>query len=591
MAEENASLDRISYANVYRDDGKTLTKVKEDVPIGTNVIYDPVEGKDDSNNNLSQGVLTATKDEDGTITLENHPTVQVSDAGVLDGKVGLAEKGVALEQKYIMSVGFKQDGDKKNLYKNDSSAADTEISLLPTLKIQKNKSSVRMELKAGTISSYNSNLNGFSDDVFRPIWINVDGAGRIGTNEKDNLPSIDYNPSSDNFNSTRVVLGPTTIVGTTTSGGSNGPWLGLRDVSSGVNRSLLALGVDVRTSQDTNTKQYKKKYGYINLYKWDGKGKIITDSTGAKTTLNNKMVCSIYGGQYDEGVQIVPRQCYRYITEDEPDDLNEDFSAGSIGQSIHRFKNAWIDNLHGGWTPRNLVLPNNNDVKTLRGWALYMGTTAMTISAATGRAVNSAKARRISNLPDDSVNGVYIILGNKEIFIRYGSIYQNTETRIYVRTMILNEDGNNTSNRWRGPLGTTIWHKNYTNNKPQGNLNTSYTTVPRISLSGASRKFIIEQEYIDIYADSTCQTPLHLGLHSSTIKEKCGHTGQNDTIIYNTAVAHPFHIHRDKIDYQLYFGLTSDGRVVYYGANIYTKNEKGNTVTSIPTSLTFKTYY
>ena len=142
---DNASLTKIEKVNVYKEgeikfteqidaEGnksyiaeKTHELIKENVPVGTNVIYNPSAEESPA----AKGIISAEKGEDGTITLKNHPKVTISENGILDSKDGLSEGGTKLEKLYAKSVGFKKDPDNDNyqlIQKNPSGLVNNNVS-------------------------------------------------------------------------------------------------------------------------------------------------------------------------------------------------------------------------------------------------------------------------------------------------------------------------------------------------------------------------------------------------------------------------------------------------------------------------------
>ena len=165
---DNASLTKIEKVNVYKEgeikfteqidaEGnksyiaeKTHELIKENVPVGTNVIYNPSAEE----NPAAKGIISAEKGKDGTITLKNHPKITISENGILDGKDGLSEGGTKLEKLYAKSVGFKKDPDNDNyqlIQKNTSGLVNDNVSIQPTMTIAKFDDK-------GVVSEYNMEI-------------------------------------------------------------------------------------------------------------------------------------------------------------------------------------------------------------------------------------------------------------------------------------------------------------------------------------------------------------------------------------------------------------------------------------------------
>lgn len=518
---DNASLTKIEKVNVYKEgevkfieqidaEGnksyiaeKTHELIKENVPVGTNVIYNPSAEESPAAN----GIISAEKSEDGTITLKNHPKITISENGILDGKDGLSEGGTKLEKLYAKNVGFKKDPNNDNyqlIQKNPSGLVNDNVSIQPTMTIAKfdNKgvvSNYKMEIKSNSIMAHD-------DKYIRPIYINVQGIGNIASRNKDNVPGFHYKESdtTSNYNSTGVVLAPTTITGLTMDSKDYDPALRFLDRSEGVGRSLLSLGVDIRKI-DYN--KDSRQYGYMNIYKWDPKYN------------NNKggplMVGSIYGGVGDGGFTIIPRKCYTYDKNQIPDDINKDFSDGQLGSERHRFKHVFADKIHGNITPKTFSLAegtalikektnSENSKVSLATFSSYVNDIPIYITEALG------KSGKISNMPHNAVNGVYFKIGvSKEFFIRGGTIDGKTDEYIYVKNVQL--DDKKPETKWHGPIGCTIWNKNIGKGYP---LNVNNQALVYINYKPYLE---IYQDYVDIFLDSKGQSPLILGLKCSDI--------------------------------------------------------------------------
>lgn len=558
---DNASLTKIEKVNVYKEgeikfteqidaEGnksyiaeKTHELIKENVPVGTNVIYNPSAEESPAAN----GIISAEKSEDGTITLKNHPKITIDENGILDGKDGLSEGGTQLKDIYIKNVGFIKDTDNDNyqlIQKNPSGLVNNNVSVQPTMTIAKfnNKgvvSDYKMEIKSNSIMAHKA-------DYIRPIYINVQGIGSIANREEDNVPGFHYIESDTNgdYNSTGVVLAPTTITGLTMDGEDHGPAMRFLDRSKDVGRSLLSLGVDIRKiDYNKNSRQY----GFMNVYKWDPK---YNENKGGPL-----MVGSIYGGVGDDGFTILPRKCYTYDKNQVPDDIDQDFSDGQIGTEIHRFKHVFADKIHGNITPKSFSFAegmalikkrtNSENPVSLATFSSFVNDLPIYI---TGELGNSKK---ISNMPHNAANGFYFKLGGlKEFFIRGGTIDGKTDEYIYVKNVQL--DPNKPETKWHGPIGCTLWKKGLTNIQPIGvdtnkKIYTKY--VPKLE---------IYQDYIDIFLDNSGRKPLHLGLHCSTILGNLEGKAANAVYEHTNTV--------DNITYHLYFAKSKGkGQIVFLG--------------------------
>lgn len=536
---DNASLTKIEKVNVYKEgeikfteqidaEGnksyiaeKTHELIKENVPVGTNVIYNPSAEESPA----ADGIISAEKSEDGTITLKNHPKITIDENGILDGKDGLSEGGTQLKNIYIKNVGFIKDTDNDNyqlIQKNPSGLVNNNVSIQPTMTIAKFNdkgvvSDYKMEIKSNSIMAHKA-------EYIRPIYINVQGIGSIANREEDNVPGFHYveSDTSGDYNSTGVVLAPTTITGLTMDGKDQGPAMRFLDRSEGIGRSLLSLGVDIRKI-DYN--KDSRQYGFMNVYKWDPK---YNENEGGPL-----MVGSIYGGVGNDGFTILPRKCYTYDKNQVPDDINKDFSDGQLGSEIHRFKHVFADKIHGNITPKGYDLAAG---KTL----IKMGTGSETPNVSLAAFSSFAndlpiyiteelgKSGKILNMPHNAVNGFYFKLGgSKEFFIRSGTTDGKTDEYIYVKNV--------TGTRWHGPIGCTLWNKGLKNILPK------YVDTVKKIYTKYDPVLEIYQDYIDIFLDDTGRQPLHLGLHCSNIlsnlKGKAGnaiyeHTNTINNITY-----------------------------------------------------------
>lgn len=558
---DNASLTKIEKVNVYKEgeikfteqidaEGnksyiaeKTHELIKENVPVGTNVIYNPSAEESPA----ADGIISAEKSEDGTIILKNHPKITIDENGILDGKDGLSEGGTQLKDIYIKNVGFIKDTDNDNyqlIQKNPSGLVNNNVSIQPTMTIAKfnNKgvvSDYKMEIKSNSIMAHKA-------DYIRPIYINVQGIGSIANREEDNVPGFHYIESDTNgdYNSTGVVLAPTTITGLTMDGKDHGPAMRFLDRSEGINRSLLSLGVDIRKI-DYN--KGSRQHGFMNVYKWDPKYN--------KNKGGPLMVGSISGGVGDNGFTILPRKCYTYDKNQIPDDINKDFSEGQLGSSVHRFKHVFADKIHGNITPKSFSLAestalikrktNSDNPVSLATFSSFVNDLPIYITEELG------KSGKISNMPHNAVNGFYFKLGGlKEFFIRGGTPDGKTDEYIYVKNVQL--DDKKPETKWHGPIGCTLWKKGLKNIMPR-NVNiikkiyTKYTPILEIY-----------QDYIDIFLDDTGRRPLHLGLHCSTI------LGNLEGKATNAIYEHTNII--NNIPYYLYFAVSRDKRkIAFFG--------------------------
>ena len=559
---DNASLTKIEKVNVYKEgeikfteqidaEGnksyiaeKTHELIKENVPVGTNVIYNPSAEESPA----AKGIISAEKSENGTITLKNHPKITISENGILDSKDGLSEGGTKLEKLYAKNVGFKKDPDNDNyqlIQKNPSGLVNNNVSIQPTMTIAKFDdkgvvSNYKMEIKSNSIMAHD-------DKYIRPIYINVQGIGNIESRNKDNVPGFHYKESdtTSNYNSTGVVLAPTTITGLTMDGKDQNPVLRFLDRSEGVGRSLLSLGVDIRK---IDYDKHSRQYGYMDIYKWD------------PTYNNNKggplMVGSIYGGVGDDGFTIVPRKCYTYDKNQVPDDINKDFSDGQLGSARHRFKHVFADKIHGNIIPKTFSLAegaalikekthSENSKVSLATFSSYVNDIPIYITEALG------KSGKISNMPHDAVNGVYFKIGSlKEFFIRGGTIDGRTDEYIYVKNVQL--DDKKPETKWHGPIGCTLWNKGLTNLFPA-----SIDPIKKI-YTKYKPKLEIYQDCIDIFLDNSGKQPLHLGLHCSTILSNLKNKASNAIFELTNTV--------NKVTYRLYFAKSKGkGQIVFLG--------------------------
>lgn len=559
---DNASLTKIEKVNVYKEgeikfteqidaEGnksyiaeKTHELIKENVPVGTNVIYNPSAEESPA----AKGIISAEKGEDGTITLKNHPKITISENGILDGKDGLSEGGTKLEELYAKSVGFKKDPDNDNyqlIQKNPSGLVNNNVSIQPTITVAKFNdkgivSDYKMEIKNNSIMAHNGKY-------IRPIYINVQGIGSIESREEDNVPGFYYKESdkTNNYNSTGVVLAPTTITGLTMDGKDQSPALRFLDRSEGVGRSLLSLGVDIRKiDYDKNSRQY----GFMNIYKWDPKH---NNNKGAPL-----MVGSIFGGVGNDGFTILPRKCYTYDKNNVPDDINKDFSDGQLGSEIHRFKHVFADEIHGNITPKSFSLAegkaliakkthSENSKVPLATFSSFANDIPIYITEELG------KSGKISNMPHNAVNGFYFKLGGlKEFFIRGGTIDGKTDEYIYVKNIQL--DDKKPETKWHGPIGCTLWKKGLTNSMPlkidpAKKIYTEYHP-----------KLEIYQDYIDIFLDNSGRQPLHLGLHCSTVLDNLEKKAPNAIYEHTNTI--------NKVTYHLYFAKSrGKGQIVFLG--------------------------
>lgn len=557
---DNASLTKIEKVNVYKEgeikfteqidaEGnksyiaeKTHELIKENVPVGTNVIYNPSAEESPA----AKGIISAEKSEDGTITLKNHPKITINADGILDGKDGLSEGGTKLEKLYAKSVGFKKDPDNDNyqlIQKNPTGLVNNNVSIQPTITVAKFNdkgvvSEQKMEIKNNSIMAHNGKY-------IRPIYVNVQGIGSIESREADNVPGFYYKESdtTNNYNSTGVVLAPTTITGLTMDGKDQNPVLRFLDRSEGVGRSLLSLGVDIRKiDYDKNSRQY----GYMDIYKWDPK-------------YNNKggplMVGSIFGGVGDYGFTIMPRKCYSYDKNGVPDDIKKDFSDGQLGSAMHRFKHVFADEIHGNITPKTFSLAegtalikekthSENSKVSLATFSSYVNNIPIYITVELG------KSGKITNMPHDAVNGVYFKIGSlKEFFIRGGTIDGKTDEYIYVKN--IQTDPKKPETKWHGPIGCTLWKKGLTNLWPKVNPTKKIYTEYKPKLE-------IYQDYIDIFLDNSGRQPLHLGLHCSTILDSLKGKAANAVYELTNTI--------NKVTYHLYFAKSKGkGHVVFLG--------------------------
>lgn len=558
---DNASLTKIEKVNVYKEgeikfteqvdaEGnksyiaeKTHELIKENVPVGTNVIYNPSAEESPAAN----GIISAEKSEDGTITLKNHPKITINANGILDGKDGLSEGGTKLEKLYAKSVGFKKDPDNDNyqlIQKNPSGLVNNNVSIQPTMTIAKfnNKgivSDYKMEIKSNSIMAHD-------DKYIRPIYINVQGIGSIANKEEDNVPGFHYMESDINgdYNNTGVVLAPTTITGLTMDGEDHGPAMRFLDRSKDVGRSLLSLGVDIRKI-DYN--KDSRQYGFMNVYKWDPK---YNENKGGPL-----MVGSIYGGVGDDGFTIVPRKCYTFDKNQIPDDINKDFSDGQLGSETHRFKHVFADKIHGNITPKSFSLAegkalikrktNLDNPVSLATFSSFANDIPIYITEELG------KSGKISNMPHNAVNGVYFKIGFlKEFFIRGGTIDGKTDEYIYVKNVQL--DDKKPETKWHGPIGCTLWEKGLTNVMPA-----NIDPVKKI-YTKYKPKLEIYQDYIDIFLDNSGRQPLHLGLHCSTVLDNLKGKATNAVYELTSTI--------NNVTYLLYFTKSKGkGQIVFLG--------------------------
>lgn len=559
---ENASLTKIEKVNVYKEgeikfteqvdaEGnksyiaeKTHELIKENVPVGTNVIYNPSTEESAA----ADGIISAEKSEDGTITLKNHPKITINEDGILDGKDGLSEGGTQLKEIYIKNVGFVKDTDNDNyqlIQKNPTGLVNNNVSIQPTMTIAKFNnqgvvSDYKMEIKSNSIMAHN-------DKYIRPIYINVQGIGSIANREDDNVPGFHYKESdtSGDYNSTGVVLAPTTITGLTMDGEDQGPSLRFLDRSENVGRSLLSLGVDIRKI-DYN--KDSRQYGFMNVYKWDPK---YNSNKGGPL-----MVGCIYGGVGDDGFTIMPRKCYTYDKNQIPDDINEDFSDGQLGTEMHRFKHLFADKIHGNITPKGYNLEkgkalikkgtNSEDPVSLSAFSSFANDLPIYITEELG------KSGKILNMPHNAVNGFYFKLGGlKEFFIRGGTIDGKTDEYIYIKNVQL--DKNKPDTRWHGPIGCTIWSKNIGKGYPS-NVNSK-------TLVYTNYKPILEiyQDYVDIFLDSKGQSTLILGLKCSNIINELNKRN-------NIKAVYEYRIAANGTTYILYFAKSAlNAEIAFFG--------------------------